>query len=224
MEKDRALGIFGDMRGGFRAAYTLISRGRLRAQMGRFEEAVTDVTEARAKVEKLEGKQTQLRARLLLSSAEIASYQTHWPEALNCSTGSVVQRGNHREYRSPKCCRVGDDSYGAVQPGIALCRHAIRDSEEKSQPYVAARGKLELAEALWANQRAAGSQSFAQEALAFFEPRRNWEAVWRCHRVLAEDEHSRFARAALEEGKRLWPENVMGPYLRRPDIQKLALP
>jgi hypothetical protein len=112
--------------------------------------------------------------------------------------------------------------HGAVQPGLPPPAAILAARRNHNQ--IAARGKLQVAAALWVNERAGDAESFAQAALAFFEPRRNWEAVWRCHRVLAVDDHSRLARAALEEGKRLWPENVIGSYLRRPDIQKLALP
>ena len=224
-EKNQALATFGDMRGGYRAAYALISRGRLQAQMGRFEEAAADLTQARAKVEKLEGRQAQPRARLELASAEIAAYQTHWAESLKIARqAAAINGGIIENLESEMLQGLAMIHTGAVQPGITLCRQAIRGSEEKSQPYLAARGKLELAEALRANQRAGDAESLAQEALAFFEPRRNWEAVWRCHRVPAGEEHSRFARAALEEGKRLWPDDVIGPYLRRPDIKKLAIP
>ena len=224
-EKSQALGIFGDMRGGLRAAYTLISRGRLQAQMGRFEQAAADLAQARAKVEKLEGRQAQLRARLVLSSAEMAGYQIHWGETLQLARQAAASDGGIVEViEAEMLAGLAMIHTGLVQPGLTAVRHAILASERKSQPYLAARGKLELATALWVNARALDAQSFAQTALAFFGPRRNWEAVWRCHRVLAIDDHSGLARAALEEGKRLWPEKVMGSYLRRPDIQKLALP
>jgi tetratricopeptide (TPR) repeat protein len=224
-EKNQALAIFGDMRGGYRAAYTLLARGRLQAQMGRFDEAAVDLAQARAKVEKLEGKQAQLRARLELGSAEIASYQTNWAAAqLFARKAAASDGGIVENIESEMLAGLAMIQTGPVQPGLAACRRAILASEEKSQPYLAARGKLRLAEALFGSHRAGDAESFAQAALAFFEPRRNWEAVWRCHRLLATDDHARLARAALEEGKRLWPDDVIGPYLQRPDIRMLALP
>jgi len=56
--------------------------------------------------------------------------------------------------------------------------------------------------------------------LAFFGPRQVWEALWRCQKILGDDDA---ARTALTELKKLWSEDVVRPYLERPDLKELAL-
>jgi tetratricopeptide (TPR) repeat protein len=219
-EKGLALGIFGDMRGGYRAAYTLVARARLGAQMGQFEKASADLAQARARVEKMEGKQAQLRARLALGEAEIASYQTRWVDALRFARQAAALNGGTVEnIEAEMLTGVAMIHLGSAQPGLTACNHAIRASEEKSQPFLAARSKLSFAETLWGKNLAGAARPLAQDALLFFQPRRIWDSVWRCQRILTS--HS---SGALDEVKRLWPADIVRSYLQRPDIKEFALP
>jgi tetratricopeptide (TPR) repeat protein len=220
-EKNQALSIFGEMRGGSRAANTLAARGRLWAQMGRFSEASADLAQARARVEKLEGKQAPLRARLALGEAEIACYQTRWEQAGRLARDAgALDGGADENAEAELLAGLAMIHTGSVQAGLAACDRAIRQSQEKSQPYQAAWGRLLVAQALWGNKSAQEAASGAREALAFFGPRRIWEAVWRCQRILAGDDAG---RTALDELKRLWSEDAVRSYLERPDLKKLAL-
>jgi tetratricopeptide (TPR) repeat protein len=220
-EKNQALSIFGEMRGGYRAANTLAERGRLWARMGRFPQASVDLAQARARLEKLEGKQAQLRVRLALGEAEIAYYRTHWAQALRWAReAGALDGGADENSEAEVLTGLAMLRTGSIQEGLAACDRATRQSQEKSQPYLAAWGRLLLAQALRENGSMKEAAAEAQEALAFFAPRHIWEAAWRCQKILAEDDA---ARAALAELKRSWSEDMVRPYLERPDLKKLAL-
>jgi tetratricopeptide (TPR) repeat protein len=223
-ERNQALHIFGDMRGGYRAAHTLAARGRLLAQMGRFEEASADLAQARARVEKLEGKQAQLRARLELGNAEIAYFKTRWWQAIDFARLAVALNGGTDEnVQAAVLTGLAMIRTGSIREGLAVCDRAIRQIEEKSRPYQVAESRLLLAHALWETGEVDEASSLAREALALFEPRQIWEPVWRCRRMLASADDLRAARIALDELKRSWPEEMVGSYLGRPDLKKLAL-
>jgi len=220
-EKNQALSLFGEMRRGYRAANTLAERGKLWAEMGRFQEASADLAQARARLEKLDGKQAQLRARLALGEAEIAYYQTHWAQALQWARkAAALDGGDDENSEAAVLTGLALLRTGSIADGRAGCDRAIRQSQEKSQPYLAAWGRLLLAQALHENRSAKEADAEAQEALAFFGPRHVWEAVWRCQEILAAEDA---ARAALAELKRSWPADMVQPYLERPDLKKLAL-
>jgi hypothetical protein len=67
------------------------------------------------------------------------------------------------------------------------------------------------------------------EALRFFEPRRVWESIWRCHAVLirsakdstAMDSSRASARSALDRLRKTWPAQDMEGYLKRTDVRRL---
>jgi tetratricopeptide (TPR) repeat protein len=224
-EMDRAIGLFGDVRGGYRAAFAFVARARLRARMGNFDVAGTDLEQARTRVEKLEGRQAGLRAQLVLVRAEMAAYQLHWPETGRLAREALGFNGGIEETVDAQLLAGLTQIYsGSLQSGIAACRQAIRGAKNKTLPYVGAMGSLALAEALSTKNRRDEAGPFGEQALAFFEPLHNWEVIWRCHRVLQGDRHASLARTALEQWKRLWPEGELASYLARPDLKNWMLP
>jgi tetratricopeptide (TPR) repeat protein len=223
-EKNRSLAILGDMRGGLRAAVLLLGRGRLWAQIGRFQEASADFSQAQGRLKKLEGKQAQLWERLALGEAEAAGYQMRSYDAVRLARQAMALNGGTAEnLEAQMVAGAAMIDSTSIESGIADCTRAIHGSEEKSQPYLAALGRLSLAEALRRNERTTEARPLAEDALAFFEPRRIWEAVWRCHLSIPGGDHARSAEAALNELKRLWPEEMVRSYLARPDMRKLAI-
>ncbi|MBV9506004.1 MAG: hypothetical protein JO323_13465 [Acidobacteriia bacterium] len=111
----------------------------------------------------------------------------------------------------------------SVEQGLATAQHAIGAAEQKSQQYLAAQGRLTLAEALWRNRQPERADKFARSALAFFDPRRIWEAVWRCRRLSLGADQIAAAKEALAELERIWPAEQVRSYLARPDLKELAL-
>jgi tetratricopeptide (TPR) repeat protein len=218
-ERTSGVSLFGDAPGS-NPAFALLARGRLWARMGRFPEAEADLAGARARVEKLAGKQRQLRARLALAQAEIAGYQGRWADALRLARQALALDGGTDENLTAAILGgVAAIHGGMEEAGVSSCQHAIEQSLGKSRPYLAATGGLSVAEALFDGARAGRAATLAREALGFFEPRSIWEAVWRCYRILGEMEP---ARSAFDEVKRIWPPEMVRSYVARADLRKLA--
>jgi tetratricopeptide (TPR) repeat protein len=226
-ETNRGLAILGDMRGGYRAAFALTVRGRLLAKLARFREAEADLVQARMRTEKLQGKQAQLRARLALGEAELAYYQGRWDHALQQAREAAAAHGGvDDDLEAEMLAGLSAIQLGEIQRGLAECESAIRGGKQKARIYSAAAGKLGLASALCAKGDLKRGAKLAQEALGFFEQHRVWEAIWRCHRIIAgratSGEHLEGARTALAELKRTWPEDMVRSYLARPDLKGAA--
>jgi len=218
--RTEALGIFANMKRAYRIAHTLVARGRLSAQAGQFSEAATDLEQARATVEKMEGKQPQLHARLSLAASEIAYYRNQWRDALRFARqAGEWNAGIEDNAEAERLVALATIRTGSIDEGAAACQHAIQQAEEKSRPYQAARGKLLLAQALWDVERRDAAGALARSGLAFFEPRHNVEAVWRCRKLTGDGAQ---ATLALDELKQLWSEDVVRSYLARPDLKNLV--
>ncbi len=97
-----------------------------------------------------------------------------------------------------------------------------------------ASARLEIAEALVVAAKPGpaamnSAAKLALAALAFFEPRRIWESVWRAHYVAARasqdpaeaEKHRAAARSALDSLRTLWSARTVDSYLHRPDISLL---
>ncbi len=210
-EMNRARGMLGEVRGGSRAAYLFVARARPRAEMGRFAEAAADLEQARARVQKLKGEQSQLRARIDLAEAEAASYRLDWREALRFARLARGRNGGAEENFQARLLEgAAMIETGMVEAGAAACRDAIRGSTEKSLLYVAAPGKLALAEALWRARHTGEAGALAQDALAFFEPRQIWEAVWRCYRVIGGGNPARTQAAVWRRPTRIQAGSICG--------------
>jgi hypothetical protein len=102
---------------------------------------------------------------------------------------------------------------------------------ERAKPIgSAASARLSTAEALAAGGDRMLALRMAQEALAFFESRRIWEAVWRGHAVAARvsnadeevEQHRASSRATLDQLRNLWPAGIVESYLSREDIKLLS--
>jgi tetratricopeptide (TPR) repeat protein len=228
-ELDLALDLLADFRRGSRAAFVLLDRARIKARMGEFTAALADLSELQAKVQRLEGPQSQLRARLVLVRAEIASYQLRWDQVRTLAAQAATFNGGTSENLEVGILTgVALLQLGRVQAGLDGASRAIQNCIEKSQPYLAAVGQLAVAEAMVRHGTASQGVRFASSALKFFDARRIWESVWRCHTVLAavapnSGDHSDLARTALDSVRHTWPPKMVQVYLQRPDTRILTL-
>ena len=192
-ESTRALELFGDLRGGYRAAHTLASRARVSAQLGRFDQARADILEATKWAERAEGNQAQVKARLALTEAEISYISGRWAEAAALARKAGGMHGGAEEnWRASFLTAL----CGARSGSPASARALIADADRSGNLYRAALGRLEVAEAT-------GVAADAAVALLFFEPQRNWEAIWRCRRAMGGGvEYGPAQKAALDELRR----------------------
>ena len=226
-ELDRALAILGDMRGGYRAAFVLIRRARLRARLGLFSQARIDWAEAEARVSKLEGSQAQLRARLVLAQAEFAYFQKGWTAALAFArSASALEGGTAEDVEATAWVGLALIQLGQIDPGVAECRKAQSAARQKSLEYLAGPMAQGRAEALFEHGRHEEARVLAQEALSFFRARNIWEGTWRALRILAFDsggEQLEEARSALGRLRQTWSADAVTAYLKRPDLARYSL-
>jgi len=212
-EASGALELFGDLRGGYRAAHVLASRARMWTQLGQFDKAQADIVEGGKWAERAAGNQAQVKALLTLASAEIAYIHGRWAEASGLARKSAALRGGEAEVRQAE---LFAGLCAARQGSATAARTAIAAMDSAGDSYWAARGRLLLAEAT-------GSAAEAGEALRFFEPQRNWDAVWRCRRAMGGGvAHGPAAKAAFEELRRHWPPEAFRGYIERPDFRRLG--
>lgn len=212
----RAIALFGDLRGGYRAAHALSTRARYRTHLGQFDLAQADLAEAAKWTQRTQGDQSQVKARLALVEAEMAYIQGRWAEALSAARRAAgLQKADAEESRY--AALLAGLCVAQVGGGAAAARKAIADLDTAGSAHLAARGRLWLAEAVTAPDEAAA-------ALRFFEPLKNWEAVWRCRRALgAGAENVAAQKAAMDELRRAWPAASQAAYFARPDLVKFGL-
>jgi serine/threonine protein kinase len=114
--------------------------------------------------------------------------------------------------------------------GMSLASAALDQLDRGHQELAAASFLIALGEALADSGRQELVLAHARQALEFFEPRENSEAVWRAHVVAARattgDEsaqHLRAARTALDKLRAAWPREDVVRYLDKPDIRVPAV-
>jgi len=94
----------------------------------------------------------------------------------------------------------------------------------------AAEARLLIGEALLATGDRSRAQQLLVEAIRFFEPRENFESLWRAHALAARAAadpreaagHRAQAEAALTQLKMSWPAESMNGYMRRQAIRQLS--
>ena len=119
--------------------------------------------------------------------------------------------------------------------GNKLAQNVIAKLEQANLILAASSARLMLAEALLASGNSSpalrdSARGMALQALAFFEPRRILESVWRAHSVVARasqgsgeiESHRIAADSALAQLKTLWPPGSVEGYLQRPDLKLLS--
>jgi hypothetical protein len=119
---------------------------------------------------------------------------------------------------------------GQASAGGDLAGRAIALFEQANLKLEAAFARLTYAEALLAAGNTAAADAMAREALAFFEPRHIWEAIWRVHAVTAraaadataQTAHRNAARAAWGQMKAIWAAPAINAYLTRSDVKPLS--
>ena len=114
--------------------------------------------------------------------------------------------------------------------GLPPATRVVNELEQAGLASDAAFARLAIAEALATGSQRAQSETYAREALSYFEPRRVWEAAVRGHLIAARmsperrevDLHQAGARAALAQLRSVWGAPAVEAYLTRPDIRQLS--
>ena len=114
--------------------------------------------------------------------------------------------------------------------GLASATRVVSELDQAGLASDAAFARLAIAEALAAGDQRGPAQTYAREALSYFEPRRVWEAAVHAHLIAARmsperrevDLHQAGARAALAQLRSVWGAPAVEAYLTRPDIRQLS--
>ncbi len=221
-EQDQALRLYGEIRGGYRAAFAYCFRARIWARLGRFQEAEGDLAQARSRVDKLEGEQAQLKSRLALCETEIAYFQARWRDALKFARkASAMDGGAGENLEAEMWAGLSLIQLGSVAEGSAACQRALDASREKFHEYSYGADRQFLAEALLSAGLADQARRYAQEALVFFEAHECWEGNWRSRSVLSETGDPELNQVAGKL-KQAWPAEMIQSYAHRADLKFIS--
>jgi tetratricopeptide (TPR) repeat protein len=221
-EQTRALALYGEMRGGYRAAFGYSLRARILARMGRFQQAADDLSSAEVRIRKLEGSQAQLKSRAKLARAEIAYYQGHWTEAAaRAREATALNGGEGENAEALMWAGLALIRQGSVQKGLTMCQSAIKADSDKFRNYNSGQERQFLAEALESAGLHTESQRYAQEALQFFTDHRSPEGAWRSAAILsvAFRPRDRVIQDAFKSLKTSWTDDELQTYLQRTDLK-----
>lgn len=174
----------------------------------------------------------QLQSSLKALEAEIAYDQGRWENAARLAKQGLdaADPGDETEMNLSLRQALVLIRTGRVADGAERAARVLARFEQGRLIGNAASARLETGEASLAAGDQQRALNFAMEALAFFEPRRIWESVWRGRLVAAKASaagpeakaHSTAAAEALVQLKAVWPASSVEGYLERPDIKKLS--
>jgi tetratricopeptide (TPR) repeat protein len=216
-ELERALQLYAAVRGGQLAAFGFATRALIESKAGLSNKAAASLSNAEARLAKLEGSQTQLHAAILSAHAEIAYSRRQWTQAAQFARQALALPGNDADPNARLLAGVAAIRMGKVDAGLSEASNSIQLYDQKERQSAAASARLELAEALWENNRQSDAQVFAKASLSFFEPIENWEAIWRGRRILDDPK----AAEALDHCRQILGPEMFESYRKRPILEKL---
>ena len=175
---------------------------------------------------------------LRMKRAELAYQQGRMQEALAVSRqalSAAPAAGDGSELAAKLMEAVVLIRTGQAARGNEIAQDVIQKLEQANLVLAASSARLTLAEALTGAGNSnsvlrAAACGLAIQALAFFEPRRIWESVWRAHAVAAQaaldsgevEAHHIAAASALAQLKSSWPPGIVEAYLQRADLKLLS--
>jgi tetratricopeptide (TPR) repeat protein len=217
IELQRALQLYAAVRGGQQAAFGFVTLAVIESRAGISDKAAASLSLAEARLSKLEGTQTQLRSEILTAHAELSHTQRQWAQAERFARQAVTLPGNDRNPNARFSAGLSAVRMGKIDSGVMEARGSIQQYDQQERLFSAAAAQLELAQALWESNRRPDAQTLAKAALAFFEPIENWEAIWRCRRILDDPK----AAEALDRCRQVLGAEMFESYRKRPILEKL---
>ncbi|HYL78137.1 MAG TPA: protein kinase [Bryobacteraceae bacterium] len=216
-EEEQSLNFYANARGGLLRAFGLATLAQIDARAGLYSKALQSLSTAEGLLAKLEGSQTQLRASILNTRAEIAYSERKWSEASEFAHRALSLPDNAADLDARLLSGLALVWIGKIDAGMERASRTIQEYEQKDRALEAASGKLMLAQAFWENKRLLDARRMAQAALNFFQPLENWEAIWRCCKILG----SPGAAEALARCRETLGPEMYQSYRERPDLRKL---
>ncbi len=223
--QERALQLYSEVRGGLTGAFGLVILAQIEWRMGRYVEAAAALSKAEDRLAKLEGGQNRLKAEILSAQSEIAYSQLRWSTAFRLAKQALDQHpGPDGDLNAQLLAALSMFRMTANPATLADCKRLIERIEQKDRIFAALSGKVMLAQALWENRQPAQARELAQSALVFFEQVENWDAIWRCRRLIlpaASSVQDSKLKETLDRGRQILGVETFGLYQKIPAIEKL---
>jgi tetratricopeptide (TPR) repeat protein/predicted Ser/Thr protein kinase len=227
-ESERAVNLVGS---GTESTWARLNCSGLYWRLGRRQDAERSM----AVVEKLlknEGK-AQLRSIFNLRQAEIAYADGRFETAktnARMAISAAHATGDSTALGAALIAALASLRASRSRAAVQAANDIIQRFEQAKLAGNAASARLSTAEALVAAGNHDLARKMALESLDFFERRRIWESLWRGQLVAAQvsnetseiQAHQNSARSAFAQLRKLWPEEDVDSYLRRPDIKRLS--
>ena len=214
---------------GPRGVTAQIDAADLAGRLGRREDAERSLTGAARLLEQNPDRPSFFRLRLV--QAQLAYGNGEWPQAAARARQALALRSDNASAALMEALvRIRS---GSRAEGAAAAEAVIAKFDQDKSIFDAAEARLSAAEALAAVGGSAGrarALRLAQEALAFAEPRKLFESVWRAHAVASQTTaepaearlHAAASAAALAQLRLQWRSDFIEGYLQRPEIRPLA--
>jgi tetratricopeptide (TPR) repeat protein len=216
-QEEQSLQALGDLRGGLSAAFAYAEQARIQSQAGLFDKAAESLAGAETRLARLQGRQTQLRAAILNARAQLFYTQRKWAEASQAARQAQALPQNEDDPDARCLIGLTDIWTGNLASGLKEANAAIGLYEQKELMVSAAAARLMLAQALAENQHAMDARPFARASLDAFQSLENWDATWRCRRILQDPA----ASEALERCRQALGPDLFESYRKRPDLRNL---
>ena len=198
-------------------------------RLGRPQDAERSLMEVREKMKKSPDITSLTQIKIL--QAELSYATGKFDEVLAAARPELSKTGQGKNEATPirLLYALAMIRKGQVKGGVEMALDVIKAFGQLKRSGEAASARLATAETLLlAGQREPASR-LAAESLAFFEPARIWESVWRAHLVAGRaagepaqaEVHCSSARSALAQMRSSWPTGNVESYLGRPDIKFL---
>jgi serine/threonine protein kinase/cytochrome c-type biogenesis protein CcmH/NrfG len=217
----------------YRNGYNQMNRGRLLAELGRYDEARESLNRARAIATHPETGSKELLAFVHLASAQMAVGQERFREASDESQQALglADKGQKEIAVLAECTRaVAQARAGSPRPAKINCETAVTLAKASGNPRLTSQALLAMAEVLLYNNDPQNALSAAREAQAGFQQSEQQDSNWRASLVAARAlqlmgdyaEMRKYASVAndLMSGlEQKWGAEAYGSYLGRPDVK-----
>jgi tetratricopeptide (TPR) repeat protein len=216
-EQEQALKLYANTRGGLYAAPGFATLALIESKAGLFLKSSEALSNAESRLAKLEGNLTQLRSAILCTQAEAAYAQRQWTQTARFAHQALGLPTNDADPNARLLAGLAAIRMSKIGEGLSEASASVQQYDQKDRQLAAASARLELATALWESNRQSDAQALAKASLAFFEPLENWEAVWRCRRILEDPKTAE----ALDRCRQVLGPEMFDAYKKRPILEKL---
>ena len=130
-EQEQALQLYANSRGGLQAAFGFANLAMIETKAGLFAKSTEALSNADARLAKLEGSLTQLRAAILAVRAEAAYAQRQWTQAAR-----FARLADGRLLSGLAAIRMGN-----IDAGLSDASASIQEYDQKESQFTAAAGE-----------------------------------------------------------------------------------